>query len=115
MKRFGCDDALPNEIGQFWNKLFSKSEELKRVQFPRCLQHEFAFGLPDLHVLADTSYLAHVSVAYLVWCRENGREARIVLAKAGGAQLRQTTIPQLELMAALLASRLAKAMYNDFS
>ena len=93
MKRFGCDDALPNEIQQFWNKLFSEIEELKTVQFPRCLQPEFAFGLPNLHVLADTCYLAYVSVAYLVWCRENGKEARIVFAKAGGALLRLTTIP----------------------
>ena len=110
IKRFSCDDALPNEIEQFWNKLFSEIEELKTVSFPRFLQLEFAFGLPKLHILADTSNLAYVAVAYLVWCHETGREARIVFAKARSTLTRQTTIPRLELMATLLTSRLTKAL-----
>ena len=114
MKRFGWDDTLPNEIQQSWEKLFSEIEELKTVQFPRCVQPESAFGSPELHVFADASNLAYGAVAYLVWCCENGKEARIVSAKARVAPLRQTTIPRLELMAALLASRLAKTVHDEF-
>ena len=114
MKRFGWDDTLPNEIQQSWKKLLSEIEELNTVQFPRCVQPESASGSPELHIFVDASNLAYGAVAYLVWCCENGKEARIVSAKARVAPLRQGTIPRLELMAALLASRLAKTVHDEF-
>ena len=78
------------------------------------LQPYFAFGLPELHVFADANNLAYGAVAYLVWCCENGKETRIVSVKARVAPLHQTTISRSELMAALLASRLAKAVHGGF-
>ena len=70
--------------------------------------------MPELHVFSDASILAYGAAAYLVWHCENGREARLVSAKARVAPLRQVTIPRLELMAALLASRLAKTVHDEF-
>ena len=45
---------------------------------------------------------------------EDGPEVRLISAKARVAPLRQTTIPRLELMAAFMASRLAKTIYEEF-
>ena len=97
-----------------WEKLFAEIEELRSVQFTRCLQPQSAVDLLELHVFADASILAYGPAAYLVWCSTNEeRKARLVSAKAGVPQ-RQTTIPLLELMAALLASRLAKTICEEF-
>ena len=114
MKKFSWDDPLPEDMQWSWNKLFSEIEELNTVQFPRCLQPKSSFGLPELHVFADASNLAYGAAAYLVWSGVNGKEVRLVSAKARVAPLRQTTIPRLELMAALIASRLAKTIYDEF-
>ncbi|XP_028395713.1 uncharacterized protein LOC114519743 [Dendronephthya gigantea] len=115
MKKFDWDDPLPKEMQLTWRKLFAEIEELKTIQFPRCLQPPSPIGSPELHVFADASVLAYGAAAYLVWSSSSGRtEVRLISAKARVAPLRQTTIPRLELMAALLATRLAKTIYDEF-
>ena len=84
------------------------------VRFPRCLQPSNSLDSPDLHVFADASILAYGAVAYVVWSSASGNKVHIVSAKARVAPLKQTTIPRLELMAALLASRLARTIYDKF-
>ena len=84
MKQCGWEDILPNDIQQSWNKLFSEIEELKTVQFPRYLQPESVLGMPELHVFTHMNNLAYGAVVYL----ENGKEARVVSAKARVAPLR---------------------------
>ena len=114
MKKFEWDDPFPQEMQLVWGKLFRKIEDLKTVQFPRCLQSPSPIGSPELHVFADASNLGYGAASYLVWSSSGGKEARLVSAKARVAPLRQTTIPRLELMAALLAMRLAKTIYKEF-
>ena len=114
MKKFGWDDPLPKEMQLAWRKLFAEIENLNTVQFPRCLQPPSVHGSPELHVFADASISAYGAAAYLVWSTPTGREVRLVSAKARVAPLRQTTIPRLELMAALTATRLAKTICNEF-
>jgi hypothetical protein len=87
LKNIGWDDPLPTKL---------QIEYLTIVQFPRCLQPKDSLGLPELHVFADASILAYGAVAY-------GIEVRLISAKVRVAPFRQTTIPRLELMAALLA------------
>ncbi len=114
MKKFGWDDPLPKEMQLAWRKLFAEIANLNTVQFPRCLQPPSVHGSPELHVFADASVLAYGAAAYLVWSTSTGREVRLVSAKARVAPLRQTTVPRLELMAALIATRLAKTICNEF-
>ena len=94
-----------------WEGLFDALQELMTVRFPRCPQPANPL---DSHVFADASILAYGAVAYVVWPSASGNEVRIVSAKARVAPLKQTTIPRLELMAALLASRLARTIYDEF-
>jgi hypothetical protein len=114
MKKFEWDDPLPKEMQLAWKRLFAEIGDLKTVQIPRCLQPPSPIGSPELHVFADASILAYGAAAYVVWSSSSGREVRLVSAKARVAPLRQTTIPRLELMAALLATRLAKTIYDEF-
>jgi len=67
-----------------------------------------------LHVFTDASINAYGAVAYLLWPTPDVPEVRLISAKARVAPLRQNTIPRLELMAALMVSRHAKIIYEEF-
>ena len=70
-------------------------------------------GVFELHVFADASKAAYGAVTYLVWMTPHGPHVSHVSAKARVAPLNHTTIPRLELMAALVASRLAPAICQE--
>ena len=109
-KQFDWDDPLPEDMNETWKKLFKEIESLKNVEFPRCLQPKEVSGVSELHVFADASKAAYGAVAYLVWMTPHGPHVSLVSAKARVAPLHHTTIPRLELMAALVASRLAQTI-----
>ena len=109
-KLFDWDDLLPKETGDTWKGLFEEIENLKEVEFPRCLQPEIVVGSPELHVFSDASQTAYGAAAYLVWLTPEGPRVSFVSSKARVAPIRHTNIPRLELMAALIASRLAVAV-----
>ena len=105
---------MPDVMGQRWQMLFKEIQELRTLEFPRCLQPANVSGDSELHVFTDASAVAYGAVAYLLWPTVNGPEVRLVAAKARVAPLRQTTIPRLELMASLVASRLAQTICDEF-
>ena len=113
-KQFDCDDPLPEDMNETWQKLFKEIESLKNVEFPRCFQPKEVSAVSELHVFADASKAAYGAVAYLVWITPHGRHVSLVSAKARVAPLHHTTIPRLELMAALVASRLAHTICQEF-
>ncbi len=113
-KQFDWDDPLPDNTSETWKKLFKEIESLKNVEFPRCLQPTEVSGPSELHVFSDASKAAYGAVAYLVWTTPHGPHISLVSAKARVAPLRHTTIPRLELMAALIASRLARTIVEEF-
>lgn len=113
-KQFDWDDPLSDDTGTTWTKLFEEIENLKSVEFPRCLRPNSASVSSELHVFADASGAAYGAVAYLLWQTQQGPEISLVSAKARVAPLRHTTIPRLELMAALVASRLTHTIYKEF-
>ena len=114
MKKYDWDDPLPKELQEVWETIFEEMESLATIDFPRCLKPDDSTGPPQLHVFSDANILAYGAAAYLRWPRPNSAEVRLVAAKARVAPIRQTTVPRLELMAALLASRLAKTIYDEF-
>ena len=82
------------------------------MEFPRCLKPSITSGPPQLHVFADASINAYGALAYLLWPTPDLPEVRLISAKARVAPLRLSTIPRLELISALRASRLAKTIYD---
>ena len=115
-KQFDWDDLLPDDTRETWNKLFEEIASLKDVEFPRCLQPKAkeVSGVFELHVFADASKAAYGAVAYLVWMTPNGPHVSLGSAKERVVPLHHTTIPRLELMAALVASRLAHTICEQF-
>ena len=107
------DDQLPAEMQNSWRELFTDLRELETIQFPRCVKPPDAEGEPELHVFGDASSVAYGAAAYLLWPTNHKPSVRLVSAKARVAPLKQTTVPRLELMAALIASRLARTIADE--
>lgn len=108
------DDPMPEEMCDIWQTIFREIEQLRAVEFHRSLKPDQCTGPSELHVFADASIKAYGAVAYLRWPTEGTPEVRLVSAKARVAPLHLSTIPRLELMAAVVASRLARTIVDEF-
>ena len=101
------DTPLEGNIYTDWIYLKKDIKEATQTTFPRyyftgtC--KNYSDGL-ELHVFVDASVKAYGAVAYV--CK--GKDSSIVMAKTRVAPLKELTLPQLELMAAVVGARLAQ-------
>jgi len=113
MKEYDWDVALPDEMCTTWQEMFDDLERLSEIHTTRCVKPLNATGKPELHVFADASNHAYGACAYLRWPTDELASVRLVASKSRVAPLKQLTIPRLELMGALLASRLARVIHTE--
>ncbi len=99
------DDVLPSNLRMKWETWVSELQDLSHVAIPRCLRLPNPESV-DLHLFSDASKDAFASVAYLV-CHYPSSPS---LCRARVSPLKVVTIPRLELMGAILSSRLAKSV-----
>ena len=103
------DQALDDSDKDLWHAHLTEMKELVKCQMPRCLKPENAVGKPQMHCFSDGGARGYGAVLWLQWTFANGTVAvRFVMAKAFVAPLKRKSIPRLELMAAIIISRLAK-------
>ncbi|XDV17737.1 hypothetical protein PO909_023556 [Leuciscus waleckii] len=110
------DAPLPGHLQAEWVKWKSSLQCLQDIQIPRCYTSlsTFAASTRELCVFADASTKAIAAVAYLKMTDENGRsEVGFVLGKAKLAPGKETTIPRLELCAAVLAVEIAETVVSS--
>ena len=67
------------------------------------------YNIQELHTFADASIKAHGVVVYI----QQGSQVLFIIAKTCVAPLSKLTFPKLELMAALVATRLTKFVVNS--
>ena len=67
----------------------------------------------ELHVFCDASLEATAAVAYIKTYSNQGTTIRFLMGKTRVTPLRQTTIPRLEMQAALYAARLKKTIEDE--
>lgn len=106
----GWDEEFPVELEKRCKEWFSQLPELSGVQVPRCYR-EAGKNVVDasIHTMADASQLAYAAVSYVRHEYEDGKvTVRFVAAKAKVAPTKATSIPRLELMAAVLGLRLSR-------
>ena len=84
--------------------------DLSRIAIPRCLRLANPEKV-DLHLFSDASKAAFASSANLV-CQypDNSRSSRLIASKCRVAPVKALTIPRLELIGAVLSSRLAQSI-----
>ena len=102
------DDKLPENLKVKWKKWVSELPQLSNVAVPRCLRRAYPDSI-ELHLFSDASNEAFASVAYLV-CRyqDSSPSSRLIASKCRVSPMKTITIPRLELMGAVLSSRLAQ-------
>jgi len=105
----GWDDLLVPSLHGKWRNIVEQIGMISAVKIPRC----FGPGILDaedlqLHIFCDASGQAFCAVAYFRVTGRGGEvSVNIIMAKSRVAPLRPTSIPRLELQAALIGSRLA--------
>ena len=100
------DSELDENLLQKWNSLLDELKFLGNVRIPRCYFSSSPVQF-ELHGFSDASSRAYAGVVYLRSLYEDGRvDVRLVASKARVAPLKRQTIPRLELLGALILSRL---------
>ena len=104
------DDKVPTPKLDEWESWYEETELLSHLSIPRCLQpgrHEGNREM-QLHHFSDASETAYGACSYLRSVDSEGEvSVQLIMAKSRVAPLASITIPRLELMAAVVATRLA--------
>ena len=108
------DEQLPVDEHNKWMELFAQMKELNGVTIEIYLTPPNAFGNPVLCVFSDASIEAFGTCPYIGWPLGDGAfGVSFIAAKSRVAPLKQLTIPRLELLAAVLATRLGKTIAEE--
>ena len=110
--KLSWDEPLSEALSNQWHKTAQEIQNGTKMVFPRCyfISTSTTKSLL-LHVFADTSIRAYGAVAYL--CHNN--HSSLAIAKTRVAPLKTKTLPRLELMAAVVAARLATFVVSSLS
>ena len=104
----GWDDVLSEEECGVWDKWCKAGVQMKEIQMDRnFLPPKQQIRKVKIVGFSDASEEAYAAVVYLVVEREDGEvQAKFVASKARVAPIAKQTIPRLELLGALILSRL---------
>ena len=106
------DEPLPPSLDQKWRAVATEIGDGTKLEFPRRYFTSVSVDSSDteLNVFADASQKAYGATAYLV--REN--QSSLAMAKSRVAPTKKKpTLPELELLAALTAARLASYLQEQ--
>jgi hypothetical protein len=102
------DQPLPKDLLRRWQSLKTSLEEGQPIAIPRCyldgVSEELITG--TLCGFCDASLKAYAGVVYLLLETRSGFSVKFVAAKTRVSPLNKQTIPRLELLSAVLLSRL---------
>ena len=117
-RRKGWDHPLTAANHSSWARWLSELDELGGLHIDRCYMPR-RFGTPskiELHHFCDASQSAYAVVTYLRFTNANGqRHCAFVCSRARLAPLKATSIPRLELCAAVMAVKTDVKVRNELS
>ena len=106
------DEPVEKEVAKEWQAIVTDIQKLPNFPIARrYFTTTFTTSHMELHVFADASTKAYGAVAFL--CRK--QEISFVMAKSRVAPLKALTLPKLELMAALVATRLSNFIIHSLT
>ena len=106
--KLGWDDEVPHNLSDRWRSWKDSLTTLESIKFERCvLPEEFMNGVCEVHHFCDASMSGYGACCYLRVGNSEGKiHVRLLASKCRLAPLNQSTIPRLELCAAVLATGL---------
>ena len=110
------DSPLPDENRAEWEKWKASLQHLQELQIPRCYSSFSTTNAKstELIVFADASVKAISAVVYLrVTDHDDNPAIGFVFGKSKLAPVRETTVPRLELCAAVLAVDIAEFVTSE--
>ena len=103
--KVGWDDPLSDELLKRWNQLLMMLKRAKTITIPRCV-YIASPKVMRLLGFCDASAKAYAAVVYLRSENEDHVDVKFIAAKTRVAPVLAATIPRLELLSALLLSKL---------
>ncbi|XP_059045790.1 uncharacterized protein LOC131841487 [Achroia grisella] len=108
--KVGWDQPVPEKIKAEWEEFTKGLSILSTLQIPRyvgCVTPTFI----EIHTFSDASQVGYGACVYVKCIGVNGEVTiNLLCSKSKVAPLKPTSIPRLELCAALLAARLSKTV-----
>ena len=101
----GWDDVVPQQVQLFVQKWMFELEALKAWRVPRCYFITGWSGDFELHAFGDASAKGYGACVYLRQRQTASWVSTLVFAKGKVAPMKQTSLPRLELLAAVLCAR----------
>lgn len=104
-KKYDWDEILCDEDIQKWQKIAQDVEIASKIEILRQYFKSTSTKMDDvvLHIFTDASLKAYGATTYL----SQNNETALVMAKTRVAPVKGLTLPKLELMAAVIGSRLS--------
>ncbi|XP_058838120.1 uncharacterized protein LOC131693879 [Topomyia yanbarensis] len=112
------DEKIGDELFRKWQRWLRVLPQVEMVRIPRCYNlHSSPANSCDtqLHTFVDASENGIAAVCYLRFVRDDVTQCSIVAAKTRVAPLKFVSIPKLELQAAVVGARLARAVGEALS
>ncbi|XP_045452660.1 uncharacterized protein LOC123661764 [Melitaea cinxia] len=107
------DQPVPIDIENAWRDFSKDLLSISNFQIPRFVLIESP-QIIDIHCFSDASLVGYGACVYTRVTSSNNRiEVKLLCSKSKVAPLKPVSIPRLELCAALLSSRLGKAVLNS--
>ncbi|CAH8494788.1 unnamed protein product [Dicrocoelium dendriticum] len=114
----GWDDPLQPSDEQEWKQWINHTLSIGQLSVPRCVLRsiETSEQRAQLHIFSDASEIGYGVVAYLRHTSALGQPyCSLLLAKSRVAPLKATSIPRLELGAAVLAAKVNQILADSLS
>ncbi|XP_059217620.1 uncharacterized protein LOC131994760 [Stomoxys calcitrans] len=112
----GWDEPIHHELAAKWSHWLRILPDIENLKIERCYLktfHNYEGVNVQLHTFVDASKDGYAAVCYLRLKKNADVVCSLVTAKTRVAPIKITSVPRLELMAALIGARLAKFVLDN--